>query len=382
MPKTRSRFLAVFFLPFVALVCLALFLALNVVFSIPQRAAKTFGEPSINLTTWQQITLGAQLLLQTEELIQPTNLLGKSVIFEIQPGETTEEIINRLWTSGLISEPGAFRAYLVFTGLDTRLRADKYTLSAAMTPLEIAHSLIDATPNTVTFVVLPGWRLEEIAASLPTSGLSITPDDFLTTSRSYPRRISFLSELPADIGLEGLLFPGAYDLPRSITLNELLVVLLRAFEQRVVFNLENAFANQGLSLLEAVTLASIVQREAVVTDEMPRIASVFLNRLSVGMKLDADPTVQYALGYNPIQNTWWTNPLSSSDLHLDSPYNTYLYPGLPPAPICNPGIEALNAVAYPEQTSYFYFRAACDKSGYHQFAHTYEEHLANACPDH
>jgi UPF0755 protein len=98
------------------------------------------------------------------------------------------------------------------------------------------------------------------------------------------------------------------------------------------------------------------------------------------MKLDSDPTVQYALGYNTAAATWWTNPLSASDLQFDSPYNTYLYPGLPPGPICNPGLSALNAVAYPAQTPYYYFRAACDGSGRHAFAQTYEEHLRNACP--
>ena len=111
---------------------------------------------------------------------------------------------------------------------------------------------------------------------------------------------------------------------------------------------------------------------------MPRIASVFLNRRAIGMKLDSDPTVQYALGFN--NDTWWTNPLSLADLQVDSPYNTYLNPGLPPGPICNPGLAALKAVAFPEQTPYFYFRAACDHSGRHLFAETFEQHKSNACP--
>ena len=98
------------------------------------------------------------------------------------------------------------------------------------------------------------------------------------------------------------------------------------------------------------------------------------------MKLDADPTVQYAVGYNSAQGTWWTNPLSHADLATDSPYNTYLYHGLPPGPIANPGLTALQAVAYPAQSPYYYFRALCDNSGRHIFAQTYAEHVANACP--
>lgn len=112
---------------------------------------------------------------------------------------------------------------------------------------------------------------------------------------------------------------------------------------------------------------------------MPMIASVFINRLNIGMKLETDPTVQYSLGFNQAQNTWWTNPLSYSDLEIDSPFNTYIYAGLPPAPIANPSLTALQAVAFPAQTPYYYFRAACDNSGRHNFSQTYEEHLSNAC---
>ena len=139
------------------------------------------------------------------------------------------------------------------------------------------------------------------------------------------------------------------------------------------------FMNQGLTIYQAVTLASIIQREAIVEEEMPLIASVFLNRLAASKNLAADPTVQYALGYNESQQTWWTNPLSAEDLQIDSPYNTYLYAGFPPTPISNPGLNALRSVAFPAQTPYYYFRAACDDTGRHLFSETFEEHLQNAC---
>jgi UPF0755 protein len=129
-----------------------------------------------------------------------------------------------------------------------------------------------------------------------------------------------------------------------------------------------------------VILASIVQREAVHIEEAPYIASVYLNRFAIGMKLDADPTVQYALGFQFDTNTWWKNPLSLDDLDVSSLYNTYQVAGLPPTPISNPSLEALNAVAYPQSLPYYYFRAACDGSGYHVYAKTLEEQVANACP--
>jgi UPF0755 protein len=127
-------------------------------------------------------------------------------------------------------------------------------------------------------------------------------------------------------------------------------------------------------------LASIIQKEDVMDEEQPLIASVFLNRLGAGMKLESDATTQYALGYNNTQKTWWTNPLSGDDLLIQSPYNTYVANGLPPGPICNPSISALRAVAYPAKTKYMYFRAKCDGSGYHNFSTTFEQHAANACP--
>jgi UPF0755 protein len=127
-----------------------------------------------------------------------------------------------------------------------------------------------------------------------------------------------------------------------------------------------------------VTLASIVEREAAVAEEMPQIASVFLNRLALGMKLDADPTVQFALGRQP-DGGWWKAGLTFADLEIDSPFNTYRFAGLPPGPIANPGLASLEAVAQPTETVYLFFRAACDGSGRHLFAVTFEEHQANAC---
>jgi UPF0755 protein len=146
-------------------------------------------------------------------------------------------------------------------------------------------------------------------------------------------------------------------------------------------DLRAGFARQNLSVYQAVTLASIIQREAVKADEQPRIASVFLNRLAVaGMHLETDPTIQYALGFDAEANTWWRSPLSLDDLEVNSPYNTYHNPGLPPGPICSPSLSALQAVAYPAQTPYFYFRARCDGSGLHSFSETFEQHVQNACP--
>jgi UPF0755 protein len=328
----------------------------------------------------QRVYLGARLLLKEPALTRPVNSQGSPRPFQVPLGEPTGELIQRLQAEGYIADSEAFRLFLQYSGLDTTLQAGDYQLSPAMAPVEIARALQDATPTEVTFTVLPGWRVEEIAASLPTSGLSITPADLLAAASARPEGFSFSANLPAAAGAEGFLFPDRYRLPRDLDTAGFLHTLMSNFAIKVGDQLVQGFSNQGLDAYEAVILASIVEREAVSDEEMPLIASVFLNRLAAGMKLDSDPTVQYALGFNAAQNTWWTNPLSLEDLKVDSTYNTYLYSGLPPGPIANPGLPALQAVAYPAQTPYYYFRSTCDGSGRHVFAETFEEHLGNACP--
>jgi UPF0755 protein len=376
----RRSCLAFFIVAAIILLMVSSLLFGGMLLVLPGRAEQVFGPASPRLNSLQRVGYSIMLLVQEKDLTQPVNSFGTDKRFTIEVGETTPSVIGRLWESGLISNPAAFRTYLRYSGLDTTLQAGTYTLNPRMAPIELAQALQDATPKQVTFPILPGWRIEEIAAALPTSGLSIIPEAFIQAAQSAPAGYSFSDQIFSQNSLEGFLFPDNYVYDREITVEEMLKAMLDNFEEQVTPRLRERYQQQNLSLLEAVTLASIVQREAVAEDEMPLIASVFFNRLSIGMKLDTDPTVQYAIGYNERQNTWWTNPLSLADLQFDSPYNTYLYPGLPPGPIANPSLAALRAVAFPAQTPYYYFRAGCDETGRHLFSATFEEHLQNACP--
>ena len=378
--RNRSSCLPALVLPIVAVVLLIFAILIAGVTSLPSQAGKVFGPAGIHLSKQRLIFYSALLLWQKNDLTQPADPGGTEHPFNVASGESTTSVIGRLWNSGLIKNPGAFRTYLYYTGLDVSLQAGDYQLSPAMTPIEIAHKMQDATPAQVTFQILAGWRLEEIAAALPTSGLSITPQDFLAAAHSRPAGYSFTTDLPEPASLEGFMFPDAYDLSRKISVDDFIKTVLDRFEEQVTPEIRQGFSHQGLSLYEGITLASMVQREAMVDDEMPIIASVFYNRLAKDMKLDSDPTVQYALGFDTQNNTWWTNPLSLDDLKVDNPYNTYVNKGLPPGPIDNPGIAALKAVAFPASTPYFYFRAACDNSGRHVFSETFEEQLNKACP--
>lgn len=364
------------FVTFLFILIFLCLLTISILFGVPALANRQYGPPSPALGLSDQFEFSARLLWYGSLLTQPLNPNGAEQPFTIAPGESVPSIAIRLEEVGLVRSAAAFRAYLIYTGLDTSIQAGDYLLSPSLSIVDIARKLQDATPEQITFVILPGWRMEEIAISLATSGLNITLDEFLAAARSAPPGLDFL---PASTSTEGFLYPDTYILSRETTAEALVGEFLRNFSLHLTADLREGFTRQDLDVYQAVTLASIVQREAVVPDERAQIASVFFNRLRAGVKLDTDPTVQYALGFNTVQNTWWTNPLSAADLQFDSPYNTYIYSGLPPTPIANPSLSALQAVAFPAETPYYYFRARCDGSGLHNFAVTFEEHLQNGC---
>lgn len=365
---------------FLLIVLLLLGIVLAVVLAkIPADAATLYGQSAGTLSFLNKLSLSINLLAHRGDLLNPLDPAAEPVRFQIVNGESASTISRHMQEAGLIPNAAAWVDYLVYSGLDVRLQAGAYRLSAALSPVGIAQYMQDPRSHEIRFAILPGWRLEEIAASLPSSGLAITPEEFLALSRNAD--VSSLDgRLPAGLpSLEGYLLPGEYAVIRGTTTPELLQEVLGSFFEIVTPDLTQAYGNQGLNLEQAVILASMVEREAILDEEMPLIASVFLNRLAAGMRLESDPTVQYALGYNTAGASWWKVPLDGNDLAVDSLYNTYLYGGLPPAPICNPGPEALQAIAHPEDTDYYFFRAACDGSGRHNFSKTYEEHLNNAC---
>ena len=377
--KQRSLFASCSLL-ILASLCLA-FVAI-VIFNnlLPARARQSFGTPSPALDGLEKVYLSTKLVLQENDLLLPLNPGGSPEPFRVELGEPAYLVIERLTDAGLIRNGEALQDYLQYSGLDTTLQAGDYQLSPAMNAVQIALTMQDATPTQVDFTILPGWRMEEIAASLATSGLEISDQEFISYARQPIRGYHFAEDNPIGSTMEGFLSPGTYQLSRDLNIESFIDTLLSNFDVSLNPELVHGFELQGLDVYQAVTLASIIEREAIIDEEMPLIASVFLNRLNAGIKLDSDPTVQYAIGYNETQNTWWTNPLSLQNLEIDSPYNTYLYPGLPPGPIANPGLSALQAVAFPEESPYYYFRAACDGSRRHVFAQTFDEHVGNACP--
>lgn len=338
-----------------------------------------FGAPTVNLSRTQQVFFNVELFINREKMLNPKNVLGEEQIFVVNQGESVAMICLRLEKAGLIPDAELMRIYLVYTGMDRMLKSGQYSLSPAMTPVQIAGEMLDATPREAVITILPGWRIEEIAVHVAGSGLPISAEAFISAAYAPSADLIAILSVENLTSLEGFLFPDTYILPRESSLDDLLQMILSNFVNSVDEVLLDGFERQGLSLFEAVNLASIIEREAVVTEEKPLIASVFFNRLAIDMMLQTDPTVQYALGFDEAWQSWWKSPLFISDLSVESPYNTYMNIGLPPGPISNPGLNSLRAVAFPAETPYYYFRAACDDSGRHNFAVTFEEHLNNRC---
>lgn len=318
-----------------------------------------------------------------QDLETPAGTDPTPVEFEVTPGMGVSEIAMALSARGLIRDEELFRRYVQSRGWDTALQAGTYSLQATMTIPEIALILAEGKVAENTLTIPEGKRLEEVAALVETQ-TGIPAAEWLAFARSEWRasdlmtRYAFLSALPQDATLEGYLFPETYRVPQHATPYDVVSRMLALFDARVTPELRAGFTAQGLTLHEAVTLASIVEREAVLDAERPLIASVYYNRLRAGWTLSACPTVQYALGYREDEGTWWKRVLYYSDLEVNSPYNTYRHVGLPPGPIASPGLASLRAVAQPATSDFFFFMVECEKSdGSHVFARTEEEHMAN-----
>ena len=360
---------------FILLIGVALLL---VWIGVPTLASRIFGEPAGYLARLQKFNFSSQLLIHRNDLLKPVNSQMEEIVFTITPGEPVSNTSRRLEQAGLINNAAGFRAYLVYKGLDSQIKAGDFILTGAMSSIQIAERIQASHGSTVSFYIYPGWRAEEIAAALPSSGIEVDPDEFLYVVH-HPELLqnqTVYSEFPS---LEGFLYPGVYEIERKISAETLALTFVRRFDENVSDDIKVAVSSHGLSLYQGVTLASIIQRETFKDDERGLMASVFYNRLAIGMKLETDPTVQYALGFSEKWGSWWKTPLLTNDLKVDSPFNTYQIYGLPPAPISNPDLPSILAVAYPDESSYYYFRALCDDSGYHDFSITFEEHLGKSC---
>jgi peptidoglycan lytic transglycosylase G len=289
--------------------------------------------------------------------------------FVIERGETAGQIGQRLEQEGIVRSALAFEFVLYENGTENALQSGTYQVSPGLTPRELAKVFEKAPGDQTVLRIIEGWRLTEIATAVAKAFPKISKETFIAAAVVGDRKNGLLSGLDPKTPLEGFLFPDTYFMKPDVTAAQIVDTLLAQFEQRAGASLRTAAAQRKMSVYDLVKLASIVEREAKDRTESATIAGVYQNRLDIGMKLDADPTIQYAIG------EW--RELSLDDLKIDSPYNTYLVAGLPPTPISNPGQAALDGAASPAVHQFLYFVAKDDGTGQHAFAKTLEEQEAN-----
>lgn len=299
---------------------------------------------------------------------------GEPMLITIEPGESARSIGKALQEQGIIESAKHFELMVGLTGVQDSLEAGEYEFEPVVPVVEAVHRIAEGRTAARRVVIQEGLRSEEIGDIMQAAGIC-GKQDFLVALQKSRYSQPFLAQVSSD-SLEGFLFPAVYDFRRNTPPEEVVSRLLDGFQANVADEIQ--LEGQPFTLEEVVSLAAIVEREATVVSERPIIASVFENRLRSGIALQADPTVQFAAAADPASVSefgYWKRELTVDDLALDSPYNTYMYPGLPPGPIANPGLDSIQSVIRPAQTEFLYFVAKGD--GAHAFAETLDEHLAN-----
>jgi UPF0755 protein len=280
----------------------------------------------------------------------------------VERGMAVREIADRLAAEKIIPSAGQFTLLSRLLGLENRLQAGRYLLPAGSRPLNVIRILSRGGVTSQMVTIPEGLTIGQTAALLEReSGVDAGRFVALANDPELAGQYS----IPAG-SLEGYLFPDTYGLYWGMTAGEVIEVLFSRFRQIYTAEMDHRAAQLGLSRHEVITLASLIEEEARVADERPLVSAVYHNRLKERMLLQCDPTVIYALGGK-------RTPLTRDDLQVDSPYNTYRHPGLPPGPISNPGQASIRAALYPADADYLYFVARGD--GSHHFSRTSREHI-------
>src|SRR3989304_1773195 len=287
--------------------------------------------------------------------LAPPSDLDEKKTFVIERGESPNSIIERLREGNLIKNVVAFRIYMKVSGLDIKIQAGSYELSTNLAAPDLAELLTKGRFDK-KLTLIEGLRKEEVAEILEKES-SINKEEFLRRAK------------------EGYIFPDTYLVPNNVTLDQLLQIVEDNFNKKVTERTIESARKNGISKEQLLILASIVEREARDNEQRGVIAGILIKRWQSGVPLGADATIQYALGYRSEEKTWWRKNLTVEDLEINSKYNTRKNVGLPPGPICNPGISSIEAVANPKDTPYqFYLH---DQKGVVHYAKTLEEHEQN-----
>jgi UPF0755 protein len=293
---------------------------------------------------------------------------GGEVTIYIPPGSTTADIARMLHDEEVIDNRGDFQKKADEMGIDQQLKPGTYSFTRGEPLEEILRKLEAGEQAPEGKLTVPeGYSINDIS-ELVAARTGISRRQYLQAAMTGGRSLP-LEGAEGASDLEGFLFPSTYDLEPDVSAAGLVGEQLDAFREKTASLPWERSADLGINQYQALIVASMVEREARVPEERPLVAAVIYNRLDQGMKLEVDATVQYALGY-------WKTELTQPDLETDSPYNTRLYGGLPPGPICNPGLESIRAALEPARVDYLYYVATGDAEGHHFFTSSYEDFLA------
>jgi UPF0755 protein len=274
-------------------------------------------------------------------------------IFVVKKGEGLNQIIKNLMNEGLIRNKVVFYLIVKNMGIEKKIQAGDFRLSPSMSAYEIAENLTHGTLDVWT-TIIEGLRKEEIAQIISKS-LDIPESEFIKNAK------------------EGYLFPDTYLIPKDAVIDTVLNIMTSNFENKYSQELKEKAKKLKLTDEEVIILASLVEKEARLDEDRQEVASIILKRYQEDWPLQIDATVQYALGYQSAAKTWWKKDLTHEDLEIDSSYNTYKNQGLPPSPICNPGLSSIEAVVNADPSTLYWYYIS-DKTGKMHFAKTLEEH--------
>ena len=305
---------------------------------------------------------------QYRTLLEPVSPEQSSslVLVDVPKGSSTTSVASLLKEQGLIKNATIFKLYFRLKDLDGKLKPGEYTLNSGMSVPQIADKLIQGSVVYYSFTVPEGYNTKQIADVLEKKGY-IDREKFMKEVSNGKFEYDFLKGIPASPQrLEGYLFPDTYKITKDTNEQQIIEMMLARFDSEISPDFKEKAKSLGLSLHEAVTLASVIEREAVKDGERSRVSAVFHNRLKKGMKLESCATIQYALGEQKTR-------LLYKDLQIESPYNTYKYTNLPPGPIASPGGPSLEAAVDPEKNvDYLFF--VVSENGKHVFSNTLAEH--------
>ena len=290
---------------------------------------------------------------------------GLPVYVKVRSGMTAREIGEELQRRGIVGSKYRFWLMAKLNGYESRFMAGSYAFQRGMDMQEVLDKLVQGESEECEFVIPEGFTVLAIARRLSEEGL-VDEKEFLEKAR-YFAPFDYIEESDeAKYYVEGFLFPATYKVQADATSDEILKLMTDTFDRRLTLPMRRRAKEQKLSIYELVTLASLVEKEARYEEDRPIIAQVFFKRLRLGMPLQSDASLQYLMDA-PKED------VSIADTKIDSPYNTYQNPGLPPGPVASPGMDSIEAVLHPADTDYLYFVA--DREGHNHYTYTYADHL-------